>query len=310
MGKRKTHERFIEEMKMINPTIKIIGKYITAKTRISCECSVCGHSWNPTPDSLIHGYGCPSCGNKKKADSQRKSYEQFLNELKLVFPDVEILSEYISARKPIKYKCKKHNYIGNSTPDNLLRKMGCPYCSGKILYKDDFYSRIDKIHGNTITLIADFSGVLSKRMKCKCNKCGNIWSVRVDHLLEGSGCPACNNSKGERSIANYLSENNIEFISQKRFDDLHGVGNGYLSYDFYLPKQNILIEYQGGQHERPVKFSQSVTDEESENKFNIQVEHDKRKRKYALTNGFKFFEIWYYDDIEQTLNDMLLSKAS
>lgn len=309
MGKRKTHECFINEMNQINPNIKITGQYINAKTKIECECSICGHHWSPISDSLMHGYGCPNCWSKKCGDLKRKSAEQFITELKDVFPDVEIMSEYLSARKSIQYQCKKHNYIGNSTPDNLLRKMGCPYCAGKMLYKDDFLLRINKIHGNTISLLSDFSGVLNKRIKCQCNRCGNIWSVATNHLLEGSGCPACNNSKGERYISNFLSVNNIDFISQKRFDDLHGVGEGYLSYDFYLPNLNILIEYQGEQHERPVKFSPLMTDEESNYKFQIQQEHDKRKKNYALKNGFKLIEVWYYDDLEKTLNNALLSKA-
>jgi len=33
------------------------------------------------------------------------------------------------------------------------------------------------------------------------------------------------------------------------FNNLYGVGNKKLSYDFYIPYQKLLIEFQGKQHE-------------------------------------------------------------
>lgn len=209
----------------------------------------------------------------------------------------------MSARKPIHYRCKIHNYHGTSTPDNLLRGYGCPYCAGKILTKDNFINRV-KSFNNDITLLSDFTTV-HNYINCRCNKCGNEWNVLARHLLEGSGCPICNTSKGENLIAKYLSDKNIEFESHKKFKDLHGVGDGNLSYDFYIPTNNLLIEFQGSQHEKSFEYFGG------EERFKKQKEHDKRKREYALSHSIDLLEIWYYDmdNIEQILNDKL-SKAS
>ena len=59
-------------------------------------------------------------------------------------------------------------------------------------------------------------------------------------------CPECQYSKGEKAISEYLIKRNIFYIPQKEFEDLIGMGGGLLSYDHYLPKYNLLIEFHGG----------------------------------------------------------------
>ena len=112
----------------------------------------------------------------------------------------------------------------------------------------------------------------------------------------------CNTpTKGEQQILNYLEKNNIEFVFQKCFTDLIGKKGRQLSYDFYLPSNNLLIEYQGIQHSEPVKYFGG------EEQFVIQQETDRRKREYAENNGYKLLEIWYFDynNINEILNKYL-----
>jgi hypothetical protein len=62
-----------------------------------------------------------------------------------------------------------------------------------------------------------------------------------------------------------------------------------------------LIEYQGEQHEYPIKLFGG------EKQFKIQQEHDKRKREYAEFHGIQLLEIWYwdFDNIEKILEETL-----
>ena len=135
-------------------------------------------------------------------------------------------------------------------------------------------------------------------------------------------CPECQYSKGEERINNNLINNNWEkinqdefdkldnnynmfyFIPQKTFEGLIGLGSGLLSYDFYLPKYNLLIEYQGQQHEKYIPgFHKSKKD------FEKQQEHDRRKKEYAKNNNINFLEIWYWDfDNIETILEKELSK--
>jgi len=134
-------------------------------------------------------------------------------------------------------------------------------------------------------------------------------------------CPECQYSKGEERINEYFIKKgfikinqdefeqlvdkdkyNKNYIPQKEFDGLMGLGNGLLSYDFYSLKHNLLIEYQGEQHERYIPgFHKSKKD------FEKQLEHDKRKKEYANKHNIKLLEIWYYDfdNIESILQKEL-----
>ena len=79
-----------------------------------------------------------------------------------------------------------------------------------------------------------------------------------------------------------------------------GLKEGLLSYDFYLPKYNLLIEYQGEYHDGSVH-------KETKERFERQQEHDRRKREYAERNNIKLLEIWYwdFDNIEEILKEMV-----
>ena len=90
-------------------------------------------------------------------------------------------------------------------------------------------------------------------------------------------------------------------MRQKKFDGLVGVGGRRLSYDFFVPQYNILIEFDGLQHEKPVGIFGG------DKRFATQQEHDGRKRKYAKEHSFDLLEIWYYElnNIEQILNKKL-----
>ena len=53
----------------------------------------------------------------------------------------------------------------------------------------------------------------------------------------------------EIKIEKILKNNDIRFKPQYKYEGLFGLGGGLLSYDFYLPDYNLLIEYQGEYHD-------------------------------------------------------------
>ena len=77
-------------------------------------------------------------------------------------------------------------------------------------------------------------------------------------------------SRGEKAIYEHLIELGFElnrtFFREATFNDLRGINNGLLRYDFKLminDEKFVLIEFDGEQHERPVKFSSITTNEEA-----------------------------------------------
>lgn len=103
----------------------------------------------------------------------------------------------------------------------------------------------------------------------------------------------------EYLVQSYLNKNCFKYEIHKDFEGLLGIKNGKLSYDFYLPSYNLLIECQGKQHYEPIDYFGGIE------QFKIQQEHDRRKRQYALTNNINLIEIPYWDEcnISQILDE-------
>ena len=141
-------------------------------------------------------------------------------------------------------------------------------------------------------------------IKCQEDETHGSYLIRCTHFTSsGSRCPICKEKRGERKIREHLTKNNIEFIPQKTFSNLLGTGNKPLSYDFYIPSKNLVIEFQGIQHYEPRDFG-SKDMKQAVKKFEIQQEHDRRKREYAQQNNINLLEITYLeeDKIEEILD--------
>lgn len=87
---------------------------------------------------------------------------------------------------------------------------------------------------------------------CQCD-CGSpLIEVGGTHLTRGDTCSCgCMISNGERKLIEILNALNIEYATQKSFDDC--TYKKILKFDFYLPLYNMVIEYNGIQHYKPVK---------------------------------------------------------
>lgn len=83
-------------------------------------------------------------------------------------------------------------------------------------------------------------------------------------------------------------------IYQHRPDFLR-IGNRQLSYDVYICKLNIAIEYQGKQHFEPVEIFGG------EEAFKKQQERDKLKRELSVQKGVHLIYINYWEDITTEL---------
>lgn len=116
-------------------------------------------------------------------------------------------------------------------------------------------------------------------------------------LKNGISCPVCNESKGEKTIREYLEERDIKFKQEYVFADCRHKRK--LPFDFYIPNYNLCIEFDGIQH-----FE--VRNHFGGNKEfkNTQI-RDEIKNKYCKENGIKLLRIPYYelDNVEDILNE-------
>ena len=128
-------------------------------------------------------------------------------------------------------------------------------------------------------------------LKLSCVKHNDkVFYISYSHIVHAkTKCPFCNSiSRGEKEIYRILQEHGIDFVYQQRMKDLYRYKGQYLSYDFYIPSQNLLIEYQGEYHKKVTSFN-------TEEHLADQQERDKMKREYAKAKGYKLLEIWYKD---------------
>jgi hypothetical protein len=162
---------------------------------------------------------------------------------------------------------------------------------------EEFIKKSIKIHGNKYNYDNVNYVNNKKKISIICNKHGEFKQTPEIHL-KGSGCPKCMESKGEKIIREWLEQNNIDFVYQKTFSDCRGKRNP-LPFDFYFPNNNLLIEYDGIQHYKPVRLFNG------ENGFKETKNNDKIKNEFAQNNNIQLLRISYMDSVLKKLNNVI-----
>jgi hypothetical protein len=130
-----------------------------------------------------------------------------------------------------------------------------------------------------------------KLWKCIC-ECGNE-TYLTSHILASGHTNSCGCLRSEKvsrrevMISEILSSMGIKYISEKSFDDLKGVGNKSLRFDFFVPSINTVIEYDGMQHFIPIQYFGGETH------YNRQKENDLIKDSYCDMNGIRLLRLPY-----------------
>lgn len=294
---RRTHDDYIKDVFLINSDIEVLEEYIDMNTPILHKCKKHNIQWKISPGNILYQKcGCVECGKEKIGDKNSKTHEEYVKELKAVNLNVVVLGTYIDANTAILHKCLIDEYEWIAQPSNLLFGKGCPKCAGNLKKShDEYILELSKINSNIEAVEKYVNAHTPILHRCKIDN--YFWRVSPGSTLHGTGCPRCNESKGERSVQQWLESHNIIYESQKTFVDCRD--KKVLPFDFYLPNNNIAIEYDGEQHFRPVEH---FGGEES---FERTVKHDKIKNEYCKNNGIYLLRIPYFKDVEEELNNFL-----
>lgn len=293
----------------------MLSEYKSSKEMMTFRCTKHDYVFSKTAHSFINSKcGCNLCADENFRTAKKKTPEWFRNELKSINPNVEQISEYVRMQEKVKVKCVHCGNIFESRAQDLLQGHFCRTCAIKKFSQERtkdhnwFIEELKKYNPNykNIEIVGNYTGV-NHKIQCRCKNCSYEWETKASQLIDkrgGSGCPLCNQSKREIIVYNYLLKHRIDFEHQKDFPNLLGVSGFPLSYDFYIPSKNLLIEVNGLQHYSPVKYFGGIK------KFNIQKEHDKRKRLYAQNNGYRLLEIKccdssYFENINKILQTNL-----
>lgn len=234
--------------------------------------------------------GCPLCAKEKgikQAEKNRKPLDVFLKELMIDKPK----DNHFFTQDQLRNLKERGTQIDDLCNQGLFSKFGIDtknriprYCYDKVVY----------VQRNKNILIG-----------CKIHKNYDFGTGEIGYFLQpparhlsGSGCPKCSDSKNEIKISTILENLSIEYKRDKIFEDCFGASNCMLlKFDFYLPKYEIAIEYDGEYHFKP---------KQGEKNFNKQKENDTIKNKYCEDKGLKLLRIAYTE--AKNLNNIITIK--
>jgi DNA-directed RNA polymerase subunit RPC12/RpoP len=167
----------------------------------------------------------------------------------------------------------------------------CDHCNESFGKKSNM-----KAHINTIHL---------KQKNYKCDHCNESFGQKGNlktHINTIHINPKPKNmSRGEQTVYDILEklglEHGTDFKTEFKFKNLLGIGNRQLRYDFVVfdKEELMLIEFDGRQHYKPVRFQKDDSDEKVKQNYEMTRCHDKRKNKFAKKHEYPLLRIKYSD---------------
>lgn len=193
--KKKTHEEYVEELKIKNPNLEVIEEYVSASTPIKHKCLTHGTIWEISPSNALKGKGCKECGIDKNKKKFTKSNEQYVKDISLANPDIIPMENYVGVNVPILHKCTRHNYLWKPFPSNVLKGEGCPECGieknhlKQMKSHEQYVKELAKVNSN-IEVVQQYINAKTPIMH-HCLKHDKYWEISPSGALSGRECPEC-----------------------------------------------------------------------------------------------------------------------
>jgi len=296
------NEDFIKRIKLIYKDLYdySLVKYTKRSDNVILICKKHG-KFEKTANQILTKFGyCPSCFDTKKFQ-KRFNTSEFVKRSKLKHGKFYNYNKvvYKNSKKPVIITCPKHGDFTQVAIDHLKGR-GCTKCHIEKITgtKEKFIKNANKLHKNKF----DYSKVVYKRSNIKvvigCPVHGDFKQT-PNHHLNYNGCPKCSKSKGENKIIDFLIKNNILFNAQQTFKACKYIH--LLRFDFYLPKYNLCIEFDGKQHFKPNNFFGGISG------FLETVRKDTIKNYFCEDNKIDLLRISYkeFNKIEDILSKKL-----
>lgn len=300
-----TNEEIVERMySLVNSEYsKLDDFYANNSTKFPIKHNTCGYEYEVEWNNFKNGKRCPHCFGSKKYTTKE------INEIieKETNGEYKLISEYKNAKSKflILHKHCGHKY--KTTLSIIKSGHRCSKCSGNYRYTDEeMTAMISHMTDYEYTKVGQYSNSIVKFL-IRHNTCGHEYEVSWGNFKRGTRCPKCNQSKGEKFISDYLTNQNISFITQVRFDDCRS--KYPLPFDFGIMNNKdkiiALIEFDGEQHFKLSRFSTNVTQEQAEENLVLTQLRDQIKNQYCEDNNIPLLRIRYDEDIEEKLTKFL-----
>lgn len=250
-----------------------------------------------TPALHLHrNIGCGLCGDRKASTKRRIGLVEFIRRATKIHGDKYDYSKvnYINTANKVEIICPTHGSFFIRPSDMLSNEQGCKLCgietSAKVRSwdKNDFIQQANVVHDNKY--LYDNTNIVNTLTKVEiiCPHHGSFWMLPGNHIHGKQGCTSCfaAMSRNERLISKLLDKWNINYIKQKRFSDCKSPKHSLLRYDFFIPFHNLLIEYDGEYHYKPLRGQLALETTQL---------HDSIKTQYAKNKGIRLLRIPYHN---------------
>lgn len=190
-----TQEQFNNKIKEVDSSFEVIGEYLgyyypDGKPRKILLKHNCGYEDEYLIPNFIHNRcKCRKCNNLIPM-----THEMYVDKIKTINPNIEIIGTFKGTNKKIDCKCKKCSYSW-STDAQVLYKHGCPVCAGVLKTPELFYHQIEEKFPNQYEFISEYIGIY-KDITVKNKNCGHVFTTKALNVFAGdSKCPYCSGKK-------------------------------------------------------------------------------------------------------------------
>ncbi|GMM54199.1 hypothetical protein DAKH74_008150 [Maudiozyma humilis] len=269
-------------------------EYTSSHGNVKMTCKVHG-SFTQAARHLLNKKGCSKCASFQRWSS--KGTDKFGGKYKY-----NILSFKTTNHDTI-IKCEDHGFFTQNASEHTRAKMKtpCPVCNAnsRLTTVEQFIRKARLRHGDTYGYDAVVLGPDNIRslVRIFCRNCNLHFEQVANNHLAGNGCPVCCESFGERAVRVVLDSTEEEYVAQKRFDGLED--RGALRIDFFLPRLNLAIEFDGEQHFHPVeRFG-------GESRFRAQQRKDGLKTDFCRSKRINFLRLKNVTTVQQEVAMMI-----
>lgn len=297
----------LNEIHEKSPQIKVLDKIKSLQQKVNCHCDIHDYDYQTNVQSLRQGHGCKYCGIEKNVNSRSYNPDKINEAIKDINPHITVL-EYDMPTRTCHCYCNTHGIKFDKNLATLQNsESGCSECYKERMRRDfgktqeQFEEELFKIHPEIECLgdyITQYDPILFR-----CNEHNYEFTDSPVNVLGRISC--CSKSfvtYKEEEMCQLIESWGYKITRQKTFYDCRD--KNPLPFDCYLDDFNVLVEYDGELHYKPIRIIGMSLDEAIE-KHEYTKAHDKIKNEYCEKNRIPLVRVPYteFEYLEQYLFD-------
>lgn len=214
-------------------------------------------------------------------------------------------TQFVDNKAKLDFRCQCGNVYKRCWMSFRLSTGKCRDCTFQVIFAknrfstEEYQHKLDSNFPHKFTILEE---VINARTPILIrNNVTGVEFMAPPYCVANGRISGNGRSKGEIEVITWLNKHDIEYEQQYVIHGASRTGNNLYA-DFYLPKFNLIIEFDGEQHFVPIAHFGG------ESAFIKRKENDLLKEKYCLDNSIDLLRIPFYmiESVDYYLNSALL----